>query len=300
MTDQFSLRGTTVPWLSWSQLRAFEACARLLNFTAAAAALGLTPAAVRYQVTLLEDRAGGLLFERNGGRLVLTAAGLAFARRIDRPMRELQSACQAIAVHSAEDPLTLTAPPMFARHFLFEPRFMKWCETNLVQLDVTDATRDLFARRQTVAIRMSARPETGLMVTPLLKVALILASSPEIAATAEPSSVSWWENQTVISSEVSERAWLAMWKAFRLPAIAPRRIQVSSYVAAMDAARQGRGLILAPLPFAQRDLEGGYLAQISDARLTIDEGYSILMHQDLARSATGRRLRRRIEALTRA
>jgi DNA-binding transcriptional LysR family regulator len=41
------------PGLSWSQLRAFEACAKLLSFNAAAASLNLTPAAVRYQVGLL-------------------------------------------------------------------------------------------------------------------------------------------------------------------------------------------------------------------------------------------------------
>lgn len=60
--------------LSW--LRAFEAAARHLSFTAAAAEIGLTQSAVSQHVKALESRLGAPLFVRLPRRLMLTDAGL--------------------------------------------------------------------------------------------------------------------------------------------------------------------------------------------------------------------------------
>ena len=56
-------------------IRAFEAAARTENFTAAAAELGMTQAAVSYQVKSLEERLGSPLFVRERGRARLTPLG---------------------------------------------------------------------------------------------------------------------------------------------------------------------------------------------------------------------------------
>ena len=56
-------------------IRAFEAAARTENFTAAAAELGMTQAAVSYQVKSLEERLGAPLFVREKGGARLTALG---------------------------------------------------------------------------------------------------------------------------------------------------------------------------------------------------------------------------------
>ena len=57
-------------------IRAFEAAARTENFTAAAAELGMTQAAVSYQVKSLEERLGAPLFVREKGRARLTPLGV--------------------------------------------------------------------------------------------------------------------------------------------------------------------------------------------------------------------------------
>ncbi len=56
-------------------VRAFEAAARLLNFTEAARELGMTQAAVSYQIKLLEERLGTTLFDRVGRRIELVVPG---------------------------------------------------------------------------------------------------------------------------------------------------------------------------------------------------------------------------------
>src|SRR5688500_340505 len=58
-----------------SAVRVFEAAARYQNFTQAAAELGMTQAAVSYQIRLLEERLGLPLFARIKGRVSLTEAG---------------------------------------------------------------------------------------------------------------------------------------------------------------------------------------------------------------------------------
>ncbi|WP_156367432.1 LysR family transcriptional regulator, partial [Novosphingobium sp. KN65.2] len=56
-------------------VRAFEAAGRLENFSRAAEELGMTQAAVSYQVRQLEDRLGRSLFVREKGRVRLSEAG---------------------------------------------------------------------------------------------------------------------------------------------------------------------------------------------------------------------------------
>ncbi|MFQ6309051.1 LysR family transcriptional regulator [Lysobacter capsici] len=56
-------------------LRTFEAAARHLNFTRAADEVGLTPAAVSYQIKEIEEQLGLVLFVRTSRSIQLTAAG---------------------------------------------------------------------------------------------------------------------------------------------------------------------------------------------------------------------------------
>lgn len=74
-------------------LKGFEACARLMNFSQAAAELHLTQSAVSHQIKQLEEAIGSPLFERNAGAMSLTEAGaelLPMARRFFRDLTGLQ------------------------------------------------------------------------------------------------------------------------------------------------------------------------------------------------------------------
>ena len=55
--------------------RVFEAAARQLSFTKAAAELGMTQAAVSYQIKVIEDRVGAPLFLRRPRQVQLTETG---------------------------------------------------------------------------------------------------------------------------------------------------------------------------------------------------------------------------------
>src|ERR1700751_5621 len=98
-------------------IRAFEAAARTENFTAAAAELGMTQAAVSYQVKSVEERLGSPLFVCRKGRARLPPLG-------QRLLPALSSAFDAIeaafASHREEDEslLTITTTHTFANTWL--------------------------------------------------------------------------------------------------------------------------------------------------------------------------------------
>src|SRR6185503_10775182 len=75
-----------------SAVRVFEAAARRENFTQAAAELGMTQAAVSYQIRLLEERLGVPLFARIKGRVSLTDAGRRIAPLVGNASETLAEA----------------------------------------------------------------------------------------------------------------------------------------------------------------------------------------------------------------
>ena len=192
-------------------------------------------------------------------------------------------------------PITLTAPPLFARQFLFDRQFLKWCEDNRVRLDVTDVKRDLLTTDQIVAVRLDAQEDTHLAATPILDVELVLAAAPSVAALARPSDPAWWAEQILISPSVSDNAWPWAWRELKLPSPETTRpLRFSSYAAALEAACAGHGVLLAPLPFSEREFAAGRLLRLSDVRLSSRIGYSLLMRRELALMPRGRSLQRRV------
>src|SRR5918998_6918787 len=98
-------------------IRAFEAAARTENFTAAAAELGMTQAAVSYQVKSLEERLGAPLFIREKGRVRLTPLGQRLLPALSGAFDAIEA---AFASHKAEDEqlLTVTTTHTFANTWL--------------------------------------------------------------------------------------------------------------------------------------------------------------------------------------
>ena len=79
---------------SLAAIRVFEAASRLMSFTKAAAELGMTQAAVSYQIKLLEERLGAPLFLRQPRALALTSAGQWLAPRTSEAFDLLRAASQ--------------------------------------------------------------------------------------------------------------------------------------------------------------------------------------------------------------
>src|SRR5689334_25228781 len=98
-------------------VRAFEAAARHQSFTKAAEELGMTQAAVSYQVKLLEDRLGKPLFHRLPKKVELSEAGRRLAPAVAEAFHGLHAAFAAMR-ETDDNVLAITAVHTFATNWL--------------------------------------------------------------------------------------------------------------------------------------------------------------------------------------
>ena len=166
-----------------SAVRVFEAAARHLSFTKAAAELGMTQAAVSYQIKQLEDRVGSALFRRLPRRLALTDIGQRLAPQIGDALGRL---AQAFATVSADDDrrLSITSLYSFAANWLV-PRLGKFQRAHpelMVWLDTSPRVIDLVTENVDVGIRTGQGEWPGLHAQRLMSVRLTPLLSPALAA----------------------------------------------------------------------------------------------------------------------
>ncbi|KJS15543.1 MAG: LysR family transcriptional regulator [Hoeflea sp. BRH_c9] len=109
------MSATKLPPLS--AIRVFEAAARHLSFTKAAAELGMTQAAVSYQIKVLEEKVGQPLFLRKTRQVSLTQAGARFAPEVSDAFSKLGSAFEALS-NDISGTLRVSIGPTFASNWL--------------------------------------------------------------------------------------------------------------------------------------------------------------------------------------
>lgn len=98
-------------------VRAFEAVARHLSFTRAAEELGMTQAAVSYQIKLLEERVGAPLFLRRHRQVVLTEMGARLAPDVTQAFELLRN--RFAQLHDqVSGTLSIISLPTFASQWL--------------------------------------------------------------------------------------------------------------------------------------------------------------------------------------
>ena len=105
-------------------LKAFEAAARHLSFTKAAAELNVTQGAVSHQVQALEEQLGLLLFKRMNRRLALTEAGKSYLPALGEAFDRIAEATRRLGRDRSAGPLKLSTMPSFASRWLL-PRLAK-------------------------------------------------------------------------------------------------------------------------------------------------------------------------------
>src|SRR5688572_22006291 len=135
-------------------VRVFEAAARHENFTLAAAELGMTQAAVSYQIRALEERVGVPLFVRAKRRVMLSDAGRKTAPIVSSAFDMIGEAF-ASASAASEKVLTISAAETFASNWLAARLggFQLEQPQLAVRLHTSNALVDLAAEEIDVAVR---------------------------------------------------------------------------------------------------------------------------------------------------
>jgi LysR family glycine cleavage system transcriptional activator len=163
-------------------IRVFESAARHLSFTRAASELGMTQAAVSYQIKLLEDRLGAPLFLRQPRALQLTEAGRWLAPRTSEAFDLLR---EAYSRFGEREQATLIVNTMhtFAAQWL-SPRLGKFQLLHpkiAVRMETTQRLVDFAREEVDVVIRSGKGKWEGLNSLKLVDVRFTPMLSPELA-----------------------------------------------------------------------------------------------------------------------
>ena len=166
-----------------SAVRVFEAAARHGNFTRAAAELGMTQAAVSYQVKLLEERLGAPLFRREGRGVALTDAGGRAAPQISRAFDAIDQAFARVRAEE-EGLLVISTSNTFANAWLAWRlgSFQMAHPDMAVRLETSDTVADLESGEVDCAIRAGRGGWPGLAADKLLEVDFTPMVSPAFLA----------------------------------------------------------------------------------------------------------------------
>ena len=241
-------------------VRVFEAAARHLNFTRAAAELGMTQAAVSYQVRLIEERLGTPLFRRDKGRVTLSEAGRRAAPLVSAAFDTLGDAF-SIAAREAAAVLTISSAHTFASNWL-APRlgnFQLRHPDLAVRLDASDSLVDFARDDADVAIRSTLHPAAGLHADRLFASRFTVMASPDFLARhalQHPVDV------LAVPRFTPNDSWWTVWfEAAGIANAAPARggLRLDSQVIEGAATLAGQGIALLNARMWKRELADGRL-----------------------------------------
>lgn len=165
-------------------VRAFDAVARHLSFTRAADELGMTQAAVSYQIRILEERLGTALFLRKARHILLTDAGAKLAPQV-RQAFEIMREAFADTRGTVDGLLSITAVPTFTSQWLAQNLglFQIAHPEIAVRVDSTSTMVDLQSGEFDLAIRTLPEAQgVGIVSHLLVKADFTPLLSPALAA----------------------------------------------------------------------------------------------------------------------
>jgi LysR family glycine cleavage system transcriptional activator len=244
-------------------LRSYEAAARHRSFSKAAEELGVTPAAVSYQVRTLEDHVGVALFQRVKRQLVLTVAGRACLPGIQGAFEGLAASINAISVAGRSGVLTVSVAPSFASKWLL-PRlhFFQAVHPDIdVRVSASMQLADFASGDVDLAIRYGTGRYPGLVSEQILCESVIPVCSPKLLESPDPlRSPADIRSHTLLHDDSPDEdescpTWETWLNAAGVPGIDARRgprFDQSSMV--LEAAALGRGVALAKSALAAVDL----------------------------------------------
>lgn len=164
-----------------SAIRVFDAAARTGNFTLAASELGMTQAAVSYQIKILEERVGGALFHRLPRGVELSATGAVFAEKVDEALTTISDA-YAEAQGKTHGTLAISAWFTFASNFLAYRlgRFQLEHPSLSVRVEINEDPTDFRATGVDVAILGGSGAWPGLIAHRLFPIEYTPMVSPRL------------------------------------------------------------------------------------------------------------------------
>ncbi len=260
-------------------LRAFEAGARHLSFTKAAAELHVTQAAVSHQVKALEEDLGVKLFRRLTRKLVLTEEGRRLLPQVSEAFERLTAAVEDLRRGARTPTLTVTVTPSFSSKWLVGRLGRFWEQHPEIELRLHHSIQvmDLIREGFDLAVRWGRGSWPGLVSECLLEADVTPVCSPALLEGGKPLRQPADLTHHVLIHEDDHAGWIQWLAAAGVEGVDPRRGPVIDDAGVVvEAAVAGRGVALARLALIGEELARGRLVRPFELTLGSDFGYFVV------------------------
>lgn len=260
-----------LPPLNW--LRAFEAAARHLSFTAAASELNMTQSAVSQQIKSLEGHMGRALFHRRPRTLELTETGSSYLPIVRDAFRTLSRG--TLAVTGAQDTVVQVHANMSFGTFWLAPRLGRfYARYPDVRLNIIAELWEQaagIAPGADVEIRYSVRPSEGVSAHKLVQ-----DYAYPVAAPGWTGTLSDVPNETLFDCANLMATWATWGEEVGLDWSGLKVTYATTYAVALSAAVSGAGLCMAHDTIAGHLIDTGRLERLFDHRSKMQEAYYLV------------------------
>lgn len=273
-------------------IEGFEAAARHLSFTKAAAELFITQSAVSRQIKALEDQLGVQLFERRTRALSLTPEGEALFQTAADVLRRIEETTQRIQGRAQERTFTVTTTPAFASLWLI-PRLVGYTRENPkvdVRISASTELVDLERSGIELAIRYGGAQVAGSKlfgeeVFPVCAPSLLRDSRRPLATPADLT------HHVLLHYADPNRGapvldWSMWLRSVGLPNLEPAgALHFSHYDQIVLAAVNGQGVALGRSPLVKRFIREGTLHAPFNTKFVAARGYYVIASKSSERNA---------------
>ena len=275
------------PLPSLNGLRAFEAAARHLSFTRAAAELNVTQTAISHQIRRLEDQLGLPLFERRNRALALTREAQGYLPAVRAAFEDLRQATARLQRPEREDVLTVSTTASLAAKWLVS-RVAAFQDAHpRIEVRITTSAHLVDFRREQIdmAVRYGRGNWPGLRAQWLMAEDIFPVCSPVLLQGEKPlRRPEDLAHHTLLHATASREDWQLWLTAAGLPkSLATRRgLSFDQSFMAIQAAMDGLGVALGRSAYVEADLAAGRLVVPFDVVLPADAGFYIVAPEETA------------------
>lgn len=259
----------------WANVHWLTVLAQQGSFTAAAAHLNVSKAAMSQRIAELEQAAGISLVRRTTRSVRLTEAGQQLVDTTHGAFEQIANSFEGVRdlAVSPQGTLRLTAPVAFARQQLVPrlPEFLRTYPLVRIEMDLTDQLSSLAAEGFDLAIRHTTTPPDTHVAWALCSTHSVLVASPAyIKSSGSPATPDELAQHACL--HYPRRQSTVTW-TFERSSAAPAHIErvivpvkgqfaVNNSEALRDAALAGLGITLLPDFTAQSALQAGSLLRV--------------------------------------
>lgn len=267
-------------------LLAFDAAMRHHSFAIAARDLAVTPGAIGQQIRNLEDWLGTPLFVRTVRQVAPTEQAVRYWADIAPALARIHGASHALR-NTQSDEVWLSMPPTLAARWFARRMgaFMAQHPRIVLRLGASTGLADLSGEKADLAIRYFDGSDPALAIALLRRDEARLYCAPAYASRLKLVVPDDLVRATLLDSTMHPHwpAWLAAFTGLDAAQAAALPVQhVDMSLVAIEAARQGQGVVLTSALLVEEEVAAGTLVEPFPFRLPLAHAYYVVHQRGMA------------------